>query len=445
MNGSESTPDPTVDPGRPARILVDCTQTHRRGVTTGIPRVVRNLVSWGRRVGRPLGVEVLPIRFDGTCFVPVAVDVNDAIVPRPDPRRDLAARAAERLRKVFVSRRVRAAYDRARGRLWGPARHAVRAGAGDAILLPDGSWDVPMWRSIDAMRDAGALLGVVQHDFIPLQHPDLVPERNCAAFRDWTEATLGRADFVMAVSETVAAEARDELRRLGRHDVAAEAVSAFRNGSDFDVAAGGAPVRQELLDFLRPSPEPPYLTVGTVEPRKNQALLLDAIDHILADAPQARFLVAGIVGWRGEAIAERMRRHPGWMRQVAHFADLTDGELAHAYRHAKALVFPSLAEGFGLPIVEAIAAGTQVFVSDIPVHREVGGEACVFFDPHDAVGLARRLIAHSSAGHYPARWPATGRPLPRWSEAATHVVQTSLAHVQRCRAADRRSGDLVAA
>ena len=72
MNGSESTPDLTVDPGRPARILVDCTQTHRRGVTTGIPRVVRNLVSWGRRVGRPLGVEVLPIRFDGTCFVPVA-------------------------------------------------------------------------------------------------------------------------------------------------------------------------------------------------------------------------------------------------------------------------------------------------------------------------------------------------------------------------------------
>jgi alpha-1,2-rhamnosyltransferase len=288
-----------------------------------------------------------------------------------------------------------------------------------------------MWRSIDAMRAAGALLGVVQHDFIPMRHPDLVPERNCAAFRAWTEATLGRADFVMAVSETVAAEARDELRRLGRHDVAAAGVTAFRNGSDFDVTTEPGPVRQELLDFLRQSPEPPYLTVGTVEPRKNQGLLLDAVDRVLADAPHARFLFVGIVGWRGDAIAARMRRHPGWMRQVAHFADLSDGELAHAYRHAKALVFPSLAEGFGLPIVESIASGTRVFVSDIPVHREVGGEACAYFDPHDSEQLARQLVAHSTAGHYPARWPAAGRPLPRWSEAAAHVVQTSLGHALR--------------
>jgi alpha-1,2-rhamnosyltransferase len=332
---------------------------------------------------------------------------------------------------VIVSRRMRAAYHRARGRVFGEPSHAIRVRTGDVILLPDGSWDAPMWRSIDRLRDAGALLGIVQHDFIPLQHADLVPERNRAVFRAWAEATLSRADFVMAVSETVAAEARAELRRLGRHDVAADSVTAFRNGSDFDVTTEPGPVRQELLDFLRQTPEPPYLTVGTVEPRKNQGLLLDAVDRVLADAPHARFLFVGIVGWRGDAIAARMRRHPGWMRQVAHFADLSDGELAHAYRHAKALVFPSLAEGFGLPIVESIASGTRVFVSDIPVHREVGGEACAYFDPHDSEQLARQLVAHSTAGHYPARWPAAGRPLPRWSEAAAHVVQTSLGHALR--------------
>jgi hypothetical protein len=111
---------------------------------------------------------------------------------------------AVRLRKLFVSRHMRAAYHRAHRRLWGVADSAVRAGVGDVILLPDGSWDVPMWESIDVMRDAGALLGVVQHDFIPLRHPDIVPERNLAPFRAWAAATLGRADFVMAVSETIA-------------------------------------------------------------------------------------------------------------------------------------------------------------------------------------------------------------------------------------------------
>jgi glycosyltransferase involved in cell wall biosynthesis len=427
------------------RIFIDCTETCRRGVTTGIPRVVNSLATWGRRVGRKRGVEVRPVRFAGTCFVPVATDAADTIVAAPPPRRDPASRLVVRLRKLFVPRRLRAACHRVGAALTGEARNAERARPGDVVLLPDGSWDVPMWPAIDRMRAAGAVLGIVQHDFIPLRHADLVPARNREIFRAWVEATLSRADFVIAVSETVATETRAELRRLGRHDVAADRVTVFRNGSDFDVTAEPGPVRQELLDFLRNSPEPPYLTVGTVEPRKNQGLLLDAIDRALVDAPQARFLVAGIVGWRGDSIAARMRNHPGWMRQVAHFPDLNDGELVHAYRHAKALVSPSLAEGFGLPIVEALAAGTRVFVSDIPVHREIGGDACVYFDPRDADQLARQLVAHSTSGHYPARWPAAGRPLPRWSEAAVHVIETSLDHVLRRRRASLSNRGPIAA
>jgi alpha-1,2-rhamnosyltransferase len=114
------------------------------------------------------------------------------------------------------------------------------------------------------------------------------------------------------------------------------------------------------------------------------------------------------------------------MRQVAHFTDLTDGELVHAYRHAKALVFPSLAEGFGLPIVEAIASGTRVFASDIPVHREIGGDACVYFDPRDPAALAERIADFTTTGSFAARWPAADRQLTRWREAAAHVVDTSL-------------------
>jgi alpha-1,2-rhamnosyltransferase len=166
--------------------------------------------------------------------------------------------------------------------------------------------------------------------------------------------------------------------------------------------------------------------VGTVEPRKNQALVADAIDAVLARAPDAAFLFVGIVGWNGEPVAARLRAHPEWMRRVAHFTDLTDAELMHAYAHSLALVFPSLAEGFGLPIVEAIASGTRVFASDIPVHREIGGDACVYFDPRDPAALAERIADFTTTGSFAARWPAADRQLTRWREAAAHVVDTSL-------------------
>ena len=419
--------------GPGTRIFVDCTETYRSNVATGIPRVVRNLVTWGRRIGRKRGVLVEPVRFEAGVFVPVATDALDIMLPKPPARGergDLAARVKTRLRKLFVSKRMRAAYERARVRFCGENPLAIRARPGDVLILPDSSWDVPMWGAIDRLRDSGAILGVVQHDFIPLRNPELVPERNREVFRRWADATLGRADFVTAVSETVAAEVRDELRIRGRHDIATHAVSSFRNGSDFNATTTTGPVRRELLDFLARCPSPPFLTVGTVEPRKNQRLVADAIDTVLAGAPDAAFLFAGIVGWHGEPVAERLRSHPEWMRRVAHFTDLSDAELQHVYGHSSALVFPSLAEGFGLPIVEAIASGIRVFASDIPVHREIGGDACVFFDPRDPSGLAGLLVDFSTTGCFAARWPATDRRLTRWSEAATHVLDTALDHAR---------------
>jgi alpha-1,2-rhamnosyltransferase len=383
------------------------------------------------------------MRFDRTCFVPVATDADDRIVV-PRPRPGIVGRCGRRLRKIFVPRRTREVCHRIQRRLLGEPSNAIHAEAGDVLLLPDSSWTVPMWQVIDRMRDAGAQVGVVQHDFIPLRHPELLPESSFRIFQAWVTATLSRADFVMAVSETVADESREELRRLGRHPVAAKHVTAFRNGSDFTATDESESVRAELRAFLEGALEPPYLTVGTVEPRKNQTLILDALDSVLAAAPRTRLLVAGRLGWHGETVVDRLRSHPGWRRQVAYFADLTDEELRFAYRRARAFVFPSLAEGYGLPIVEAIANGTPVFASDIPVHREVGGDACVFFSPRDPADLARRLIAHATTGEFPATG-CLARPLPRWTDAAMHVVQTCLGHaLARLRADHQGRSDIAA-
>jgi len=415
--------------GLQPRIYVDCTQTLARPVSTGIPRVVRNIVRHGAGIAAARGATLVPVRFQWGRFVPVPVGPEGLLRPTA-PEHPLR----RRLRKLLVPRTLvrNAARLAARFRDHAPASPEIAFGPRDVLLLPDSSWGEDFWGAIDAARAAGTRLGVIQHDFIPLRHPDLVPPKSAAVFQRWMKHTLTRADFVLAVSETVARETRAELLAFGRAEVAKRHVTTFRNGSDFcgvqPPRAVRSLVRPSLRRFLAAGSAAPFLTVGTIEPRKNQALLVEAFRRLHAVDPTARLLVMGMTGWKGQAVAAAMRRHPAWGTGILHVCDASDAELLHAYQHSRALVFPSLAEGYGLPIVEALAAGLPVFASDIPVHREVGGRRCTYFDPLSADDLAARLrdFCHHAS---PATCRVDRDRLPSWSGAAERIVTTALAHV----------------
>lgn len=412
------------------RIYVDCTQTMARPVTTGIPRVVRNIVRHGAVAAAAQGATLVPVRFRLGRFT--AVPIGPEGLPQPmAPEHPLAGR----LRKLLVPRTLVRTVGRLAARMYDDATASpgIAFGPRDVLLLPDSSWGEDFWGAIDAARGAGTRLGVIQHDFIPVRHPELVPPKSTAIFRRWMHATLTRADFVLAVSETVARETRAELLTLGRADVGHDHVHTFRNGSDFAAAPAPrlarSPVRRSLRRFLEDGCSAPFLTVGTIEPRKNQALLTEAFNMLHMVDPNTRLLVLGMVGWRGEAVAAAMRSHASWGRGILHVADANDAELLHAYRHARALVFPSLAEGYGLPIVEALAAGLPVFASDIPVHREVGERHCTYFNPRSPGDLAARLWDFCRNGSR-LRGRVGPDRLPSWTAAAERIVTTSLAHVQ---------------
>ena len=413
------------------RIYVDCTQTLARPVSTGIPRVVLNIVRHGAAVAEAQGAVLVPVRFQWGRFVPVPVGREGLLRPT-GPEHPVA----RRLRKLLVPRTLVRQAGRIAARLRDhvPASPELTFGPRDVLLLPDSSWGEDFWGAIDAARASGVRLGVIQHDFIPLRHPDLVPPKSTAVFRRWMRATLTRADFVLAVSETVARETRAELLALGRAEVAKRHVTVFRNGSDFCGVRTPwmalATVRRVLRRFLAAGAAAPFLTVGTIEPRKNQAVVFEAFRRLHAADPTARLLVLGMTGWKGQAVAAAMRRHPAWGTGILHIADASDAELLHTYHHARALVFPSLAEGYGLPIVEALAADLPVFASDIPVHREVGSGHCTYFDPRSAADLAACLRTFGREG---SKSGARIRPdrLPSWTAAAGRIVTTALAHVDQ--------------
>ena len=130
---------------------------------------------------------------------------------------------------------------------------------------------------------------------------------------------------------------------------------------------------------------PYFLCVGTIEPRKNLLFLLEVwrrlVEGMGENAP--RLVVAGRRGWENENIVDVLERSRTLAPFVAEASDLTDAGLAALMANAAALVAPSFAEGFGLPIVETLATGTPVIASDIPAHREVGGAFALYADPID--------------------------------------------------------------
>jgi len=129
------------------------------------------------------------------------------------------------------------------------------------------------------------------------------------------------------------------------------------------------------------APELYGLFVGTVEPRKNLETLLDAWSGLRAQsADPPSLVVCGRLGWKSGGLAKRIERaeSEGWLR---HFGYVSDSELAALYRDALLVALPSHYEGFGLPVLEAFEAGAPLVVSDIPVLREVAGDAALYAPP----------------------------------------------------------------
>jgi len=150
-------------------------------------------------------------------------------------------------------------------------------------------------------------------------------------------------------------------------------------GSDFrpPKQSGVIPKREGYESIF--SGAPVWLVVGTIEPRKNHVFILDVFDELWKQGSQDKLVIIGRIGWKCDHVIARIQHHPELHKKLFFFADASDEELLFAYRNSQGLIFASYVEGFGLPIVEAMASGLRVFCSEIPVFREVGGEYPEYF------------------------------------------------------------------
>ncbi len=232
--------------------------------------------------------------------------------------------------------------------------------------------------SMAALKSVPGLRSVVMiHDTIPLDFLDLQRAGTARSFAAKFRAAACNADAIICPSRAAAAD-------IGRH------LHAQGSAARVVVAPlGVTPVvaQPEELPHGLPPAGPYFLVLGTIEPRKNHALLLDVWEKLGPAAPS--LLICGARGWRNADTFARLNRRPARVRELA---GLSDGAVAALLDGARALLFPSLAEGFGLPLVEAMARGTPVVCSDLPVCREVAGPAAIYLDPRDTAAWASVIL-----------------------------------------------------
>ncbi|WP_444667800.1 glycosyltransferase [Cereibacter changlensis] len=271
--------------------------------------------------------------------------------------------------------------------------------------LPDGSCYLNLGHAnlsgfaLRRIRAAGLRVVVLVHDVIPLEHPEFTRPGIPAVFRRKMAAVSAGADLVIHSTEDARRRTEAQLARLGRTPPGI-------------TAPLGVPVP-------RADPETPlpalryFVAVGTIEPRKNHALLLDVWDRLEESLPAGevpQLLLLGRRGWNNDEVFQRLDARARLSSAVREHPDLPDGAVAALLAGAEALLFPSFAEGYGLPPLEAMALGVPVVCSNLPVFAETLGDYPVYLDPNDRYLWTRVIAGRSPAGGRPR-----ARGLPDWA------------------------------
>jgi glycosyltransferase involved in cell wall biosynthesis len=253
------------------------------------------------------------------------------------------------------------------------------------------------------------------HDLAWQIYPELAPPGLRRFLDRVVPAQLEAADRVFTVSES------SKVDILERYQIEAERIVVAPNGvADRFLAVDPGntlPVSSVSL------PEEYLLMVGSIEPRKNYINILRAID-LVAGCPV--LVIAGGRGWADEAIVEWIG-HAERSGRVIALGHVPDEDLPMLYAGAAAVISPSWYEGFGLPVLEGLAAGSRVVASDVPAHREVAGSLAIYVQPADAESIADGIITALDLGKPSDAEKSSQRVWAgrySWDDSADRVYQT---------------------
>lgn len=226
------------------------------------------------------------------------------------------------------------------------------------------------------------------HDLIPIEFPEYARPSGAALHRRRMETVVACADAVIVNSAATGRSLRPWIERSGR----AIATHVALLGTEVLPAAAASSTSAE---------RPTFVCLGTIEPRKNHLLLLHLWRHMAETMPARdvpRLVIVGRRGWENEQVVDMLERCPALKGHVEEINGCSDKRMASLLASARALLMPSFAEGFGMPVAEALSLGVPAICSDLAALREVGGNTPDYLDPLDGPGWQAMILDHARPG-----------------------------------------------
>lgn len=396
------------------RIIVDCTGMDFNGQLSGIPRVVYNYLRYGFAWSLGNDIEIVPIYVEDDCAWVVedvpGVDIPDyvsqyhgygsAFARRVKTSSRILYRLGKTIYQIpyFLVRTPTRAVPRISRndvhRWLQPLRRALNYPASlatrlyreqgrfrfdpDDVLFCPASWyDKDIQFYVDARKTVRSL-AVLSHDILPVTNPEYYNYPWSASFA----ANVGKMLEIADVFFTVSAFTKQSIMREYIRESANMPFCIAHNCLDKAVVAG--------VKTIAPTPNtaridaecslPPYLMVGSIEPKKGHLLVVSVLEKLWSEGEVRRkLLVIGRCGWLFDRIADRLKTsiHKD---NIVWITDATDDDVSYAYQKCYALLFASVFEGFGLPLIECATARKPILARSSEVAHEIIGRFALYFD-----------------------------------------------------------------
>jgi len=220
---------------------------------------------------------------------------------------------------------------------------------------------------------------VTVHDLSYFYYPDDFLPSDLYKLKNWTKYSVYKAKKVIAVSKTT----KKDLMKF--YQLPDEKIEVIYNGYEKNLITQPPKNKNWIKDKNY------ILYVGTLQPRKNITILIDAFYQFIKSYPEFKLIIAGKKGWLFETIFQKVEKLK-LKNKIIFTHYVSDQKLVSLYQNAFCFVLPSFYEGFGIPILEAMSFGCPVissFASSLP---EIGADACLYFDPKNSEDLYNKLI-----------------------------------------------------
>lgn len=298
----------------------------------------------------------------------------------------------------------------------------------------DAVWKTRVRRSYlyPILKENGVKIVPFVHDIIGATHPQFCPTDDMICFLDYVGSIVAYADEIVVTSETTKHEIEKQYERL--HQTAPK-FSITPLGGDFKKVQDDKNItnsnngnnknitNKTVLQVLNNN-KPYLLMVGTIDPRKNHKLLVDAYDEGLKDLG-VDVVIAGYKGWDVDELLSRIENHEDYNKGLYQINGASDDEINALYENCYALAFPSYIEGYGLPIMESLVRGVPVFAADTSINMEIGREYGVYFKQDHPEDLVDKVKMYLEESHKYDEWKKQIKNFvpPTWEACADGVYK----------------------